>query len=297
MLQDTPKREPAIAAIVVTYNRLALLQECIAAVRAQTRKLDEIIVVNNGSTDGTAEWLAKQQDLTVVTQANLGGSGGQNTGIKLAHHKGHAWFWCMDDDTIPEPNALQALEASAAFTDENTGFLSSLAFWIDGTPHVMNIQRPGPPLQWYHRILEDRTIPITEASFVSLLLRRETVQDVGLPIKEFFVWGDDVEYTRRITARKKGHLVLDSRVTHKTRENTPFFWDTPGLDVGVKHHHGVRNQLYLMRRQARSAYTRFRITETFLRGMFLRALLRKTPFSIFWWSVRGVWFAPRIEHV
>jgi len=53
-----------IAAVVVTYNRLELLKQCIDSIKNQTRKPDEIIVVNNSSTDGTLEWLNPNKDLT-----------------------------------------------------------------------------------------------------------------------------------------------------------------------------------------------------------------------------------------
>ena len=77
----SPKK---IAAVVPTHNRLAMLKDCITAMRGQTRKLDEIIVVNNGCTDGTGEWLASQSDLTFVKQDNLGSAGGFYAGLKLA---------------------------------------------------------------------------------------------------------------------------------------------------------------------------------------------------------------------
>ena len=104
MVEAKPKYK--IAAVVVTYNRLALLQECITSLRNQTRKLDEIIVVNNSSTDGSFEWLNLQNDLAVITQENSGSAGGQHTGIKTAYEHGHDWIWCMDDDCIASKNAL-----------------------------------------------------------------------------------------------------------------------------------------------------------------------------------------------
>ena len=52
-----------VIAVVVTYNRQSLLSECINALRSQTRRLDAILVVNNGSTDSTEEWLKKQSDV------------------------------------------------------------------------------------------------------------------------------------------------------------------------------------------------------------------------------------------
>ena len=63
-----------IIAVVVTYNRLSLLKRNLDCLR-QNKPLSSIIVVNNGSTDGTAEWLAEQQDVMVLTQANVGGAG------------------------------------------------------------------------------------------------------------------------------------------------------------------------------------------------------------------------------
>ena len=98
-----------IAAVVVTYNRIELLKKNILSLRSQTCKLDEIIVVNNSSTDGTFDWLEVQTDLTVITQGNLGSGGGQHSGIKYAYNKGYDWIWCMDDDTIPLNDTLEQL--------------------------------------------------------------------------------------------------------------------------------------------------------------------------------------------
>jgi len=63
-----------IIALIVTHNRLPLLQEAIAALQKQTRPV-EILVVNNGSTDQTAQWLSTQP-VQVITQHNEGASGG-----------------------------------------------------------------------------------------------------------------------------------------------------------------------------------------------------------------------------
>ena len=100
--------EKAIA-VVVTYNRLALLTECITALRNQTRPLDAILVINNGSTDDTQQWLAQQPDIINIYQNNLGSSGGFSTGIQWAYKNGYAWIWCMDDDGYPKEDALYNL--------------------------------------------------------------------------------------------------------------------------------------------------------------------------------------------
>src|SRR5260221_11867980 len=91
----------SIASIVVTRNRLALLKECVAALRAQTLKPDAIFVIDNASDDGTADWLKEQADLTVIRQANLGSSGGQPRGAKAAQSRRYESIWGTDHYPSP----------------------------------------------------------------------------------------------------------------------------------------------------------------------------------------------------
>ena len=76
-----------IIAVVVTYNRRELLKRNIACLRLNT-PVSSIVVVNNGSTDGTGAWLDEQEDLTVIHQENVGGSGGFYRGIQYAYQAG-----------------------------------------------------------------------------------------------------------------------------------------------------------------------------------------------------------------
>ena len=71
-----------VGIVVVTYNRLQLLTEVIDALRKQTYNDYQIVVVNNGATDGTEKWLSQQRDIITITQENLGGAGGFFTGMK-----------------------------------------------------------------------------------------------------------------------------------------------------------------------------------------------------------------------
>jgi GT2 family glycosyltransferase len=291
-----PEPRSSVAAIVVTHNRLALLQECVAALRSQSRPVDEIIVVNNGCTDGTADWLAAQSDLTVVTQDNLGSSGGQYTGIKTAYQHGHDWFWCMDDDTIPESDALQAFARSPGFTSERTGFLSSVVLWTDGTIHRFNLQPIPDPTRWMDVVLRNRQIPQEVATFVGVLVARRAVAAVGLPLKELFLWTDDVEFTRRISLRFDGFLVLDSRVVHKTRTNQDGRVELNAADT-VKHCYYIRNTVALMRRDRPSRLSAVRGLFRLFLGQAYRVITRQKSVKTLWWFAKGLVFNPRVEYV
>lgn len=221
----TPKIRK-VATVIVTYNRLNMLKDCLNAVLNQTYK-SEIIVIDNASTDGTGEYLKQLKDERIVfvnTGKNLGGAGGFNKGILEAYLRGANWIWVMDDDVIPESNALEELvSASEKFKDENVSFLASSVFSLDGqamnTPGIDFSNENGYAFWFKH--LDESCVSVESATFVSIMINAEAVMNCGLPCKEFFIWGDDTEYTKRI--RKDfgpAYLVGKSKVLHARSNST-----------------------------------------------------------------------------
>jgi Predicted glycosyltransferases len=207
-----------VAAIVVTYNRISLLKECIESIRIQSYKDFTIIVVNNGSTDETAEWLNQQSDLVVITQVNSGGAGGFYSGIKYACEHGFAYSWIMDDDVIANTDALQNL---MKYSNDIKGFLCSHVLDINGAPcNVPKIStiKSGvtDELLWGEKLI-DNLLRVDVTSFVSLFFRNSIVYEIGLPYKEYFIWGDDTEYTTRISSLYPSYIALGSIVIHKRK--------------------------------------------------------------------------------
>jgi GT2 family glycosyltransferase len=244
-----------VAAIVVTYNRFELLKKCIAAIQAQIAPLDTIIVVNNQSTDGSTEWLKEQKGLQVIHQENKGGSWGFYTGIKVAFEQGFDWLWVMDDDTIPHTDSLATLlknnEDVSKLGVNNVGFIGSKVLWRDGSPHLMNL----PDIHTFDFKREAfntydaaNLYGINSCSFVSVLFSHQAVKSVGLPIKEFFIWADDQEYTQRISrAGFRGFYSSTSAVLHDTPVNYSANIFTDTLSNAWKYRYGIRNELFLYR--------------------------------------------------
>lgn len=114
-----------VIAVIVTYNRKTLLQRVVDSLRNQSVPLYGIIVVDNGSTDGTGEWLDGQDGLTVIHQENVGGSGGFWRGIKEASRLDCDWIWCMDDDVFPREDCLKTLLDYASLNSKSRNSLSA----------------------------------------------------------------------------------------------------------------------------------------------------------------------------
>lgn len=288
-----------VAAIVVTYNRLELLRQCVEALRAQTAACD-ILIVDNASTDGTANWLASQPDLHCRnTGSNLGGAGGFHFGMRWSVEDGYDYVWLMDDDTLPMPDALQKLLEADRVLDGNYGWLSSVALWTDGSECKMNRQKLKKSFYEYSPLMKYGLVQAEQATFVSLFLRSETIRRFGLPIKEYYIWGDDLEYTRRIAVR--GGLPCfaagQSQVVHAAKSNvgSNIALDEPER-IG-RYFYAFRNEAHLYREEGMKgmAYCFAKRCRDFLR--ILRFGKPKGPrFGILF---KGIWagffFCPEIE--
>lgn len=295
-----------MVAVIVTNNRLTLLQEAIDAVRNQLYTVQKIIVVNNDSTDGTREWLNTQQDLVVIHQANLGGSGGFYTGIKSAFTFNPGWIWVMDDDTVCQPETLQKLIDKIGKVDQQTGFIGSKCIWKDGSPHLMNIPAIKPAFNKvipFNKYDQQNLLLIETCSFVSLLINAAAVKTVGLPYKEFFIWGDDQEYTRRITkASYLGLYCIDSIALHKTKINYfPDFYRDIRENLW-KHKYGFRNEFFMIKKNKGFVYYFFwliaKVTITSFRIIKIRKTDRFTFIKALCISAwQSVFFRPEIDPI
>ncbi|NRN79252.1 GalNAc(5)-diNAcBac-PP-undecaprenol beta-1,3-glucosyltransferase [Lactobacillus helveticus] len=210
-----------VAAIVVTYNRKKLLKKNIRALLAQTYKnFLDILVIDNASTDFTKEaiqqYINNKDIIYINTGKNLGGAGGFNFGMRKAAELNYKFMWIMDDDTIPTPTALEELIKEDKKLNGNYGFLSSKVLWKDNSVCKMNIQKRT---KWRRIHNFETTQNIQYASFVSFFIPTKVVKKMGLPYKEFFIWSDDWEYSRRISKKYTCRYVPDSIVKHWCNSN------------------------------------------------------------------------------
>ncbi len=287
-----------IVAVVVTFNRKDYLLRNIESLLKQDAPTD-ILIVDNASTDGTEEALEEYRQAGRVlycnTGENLGGAGGFNYGIRYAWKLGYDAFWLMDDDVYPYPDALSKLLEAHRDLNGDYGYLAGMVLWKDGT--VCRMNEPHSK-----NALADKNKPykrILSSTFVSLLLLRQTVEEVGLPIKEFFIWGDDIEYTRRITAREDAYLVPESKAVHDMKSNVG---SNIALDDGRldRYRYAYRNEMYTARKEGwrRVLHQRLRICKHVARILLFSKKNKRGKIRLIREATKeGKSFSPEVEYV
>jgi GT2 family glycosyltransferase len=205
-----------VAAVVVTFNRLGQLQNCIQ--HSLAAGVDYLVVVNNASTDGTSAWLAECTDPRLVVlqlPTNLGGAGGFHHGFEWVVNKLEVdWLVCYDDDAYPQTDAIEAFR-QLELPKEVAG-VAAAVYLPDGCISEMNrpSRDPFASLGAFWRTLRRRRagfhvtdaeyqsallVPIDFSSFVGCFLRTDAIrQKLGLPRKELFIYADDIMYTHGI---------------------------------------------------------------------------------------------------
>lgn len=316
-----------VAAVVVSYNRKKILTECVNAILNQSLRVSSIYIIENASTDGTLVYFCEffnlryQQEVKKLNYyyskylirgimikyirmvENIGGSGGFNLGMKLAYYR-HEYVWIMDDDVIPQYDSLEYLVQGYKFVPEAvflaSNVVSESGFFMN-VPAIDNRNEPGKYLNW-NKYLKYGYVGIISATFVSLLFPKETILKIGLPIKEFFIWGDDTEYTLRATEKDVAYLVGNSVVVHRRKtEGVLSLIEEDDINRLKMYEYFYRNSYYclkkyhgklgIMKYLAKILIAAFEVFRKSENRKFLRI---KVLLEGFW---KGLYFNPSIERV
>ena len=200
-----------ICAVVVTFNRKELLLRTLSNLYKQSSPLHSIVVIDNASNDGTNELL---QHLGYLDKSNLfyhklayntGGAGGFYEGTKIAHKSDADWIWLMDDDGYPPQTCLKMLleyqdrydfYGPLVLSDQDKTTLS-FPITLPTSKKIIRNKKQLDTFSSNNKVLSDVLIP-----FNGVMLRSSLVSNIGYPFAKFFIWGDDIEYTKR--AKKSG---------------------------------------------------------------------------------------------
>lgn len=270
-----------VCAVIVTYNRKELLRECLRAVLSQTRPPDHVLVVDNASTDGTPEMLREEFPQVEVLRLpeNQGGAGGFHEGMKRAYEAGFEWLWVMDDDAIPRKTCLEKLLISA----------KESKFKVIG-PLVVDVKNPADlafPLMVGRRMLlkVSEVQPSCINGYINLwngaVLHKSVIDKVGLPNKELFVRGEEVDYHFRL--KRSGvrfATVKECEVLHpgSSNEQKPLLGRrlvVVSTGNRIKDFYFYRNRGYLLRTYYRGVSFGLYVLLEFLRYSYFFLVIRR----------------------
>ena len=255
--------------VIVTYNRLELLKECISCCLKQTMPLHKLIVINNCSTDGTEQYLRQfesDERFVICSQSsNLGGAGGFCEGLKIAAGLDIDWNLIIDDDAMIAQDYIEKCDAL-----------------IRKYPNIQacsgTVMTEGKIQQNHRRIIAnsmlhlEKNVPLSAyqnkcfrydlATFCGLMISRRVLLEIGVPKADYFIWYDDTEYSMRL--KKYGGIVNvnAAKLNHKTilaeEDKKGFF-----ARMNWRTYYGHRNRLDAVRTHCKKV-TEFVVIAEFL---------------------------------
>jgi GT2 family glycosyltransferase len=237
--------QPLVVVVVLAHNHYADTAECLGSLQQLDYASLRVLVVDNGSTDDTADRVRTEFPAATLVQSgkNLGVAGGFNAGIVPALRHGADYVFILNNDTTLAPDMMTCLVREAE-ADSHTGILMPKIvyysepgrIWSAGARYrrfppaivMRGLDQPdGPPF--------DTPVTLDFVPTCGLLVPRRTFEQVGLLDDGYFFYFDDWDFSLRV--RQTGmtiRYVPQARLCHKVsrtiqqKGRPPFFWRTWG---------------------------------------------------------------------
>lgn len=248
-----------VIAITVTYNRTVTLKKTIEALLNQSYPVYKIIVVDNNSNEAEKIILKgiekKLNNIEIVwLDENWGGAGGFEKGmLHVKNNHTTDWYWIMDDDAYPTKKCLENLLKYKKMP--NVGCLTPLIYGIDLNKFQLTHHKRLSFLLTKDKPITDnvtnlRETEIVEANaFVGPLFTSKVVDELGVADGGLFIYGDDLEYTYRVSRKYKIYLVKDAVINH---QDPPMTGKVTTPQTWWKEYYTIRNRYLFIQKYQKS---------------------------------------------
>ncbi|MFH0801959.1 MAG: glycosyltransferase family 2 protein [bacterium] len=263
---------PEVLIVIVNWNRREALEQLLADLRELNYSNNRVVVIDNASTDGSAESVAAHFSSVrlVRNSENLGGSGGFNTGMRLALEEGNcSYVWLLDNDVRVEREALSALvdvmEKDPAVGLAGSGILDAANpdIFVEVGARVNWGASTSLPLLKGESGQEVHEV--TSADYVaacSALVRMEALRQVGLMDEGYFLLWDDIDFGLRF--RKAGWKVAGVPASRVRHADFSLKRESP-----LRRYYSTRNALYFFARHAPGLSERLKSLERAMAAVLL----------------------------
>jgi GT2 family glycosyltransferase len=223
--------EPLVYIAVLAWNHKEDTLECLASLRQMTYPNSKLLVVDNGSVDGTADVVRERFPGVEIlrSETNLGVTGGYNLGIEYALNHRAEYVLVTNNDVIMDPEMLSEM-VSAAENNKRVGVVLPKIYYYDRRNVIWCAGarwRPWPP-EFKMTGREHRDGPqygqmcdIDCAPSCCLLVERKAVEKAGMFDPKYFFYYDDWDFTERM--RENGYRILfvpQAKMWHKVAAST-----------------------------------------------------------------------------
>jgi GT2 family glycosyltransferase len=244
---------PLVTVIVLNWNGCADLSECISSLKKCSYPALKILCVDNASTDNSVSMMESEfpEIETIVTSENLRWAGGNNFGIKYLGSDLTDFVLLLNNDTVVKPDAFESL-VTAAVEYNSWAITPRICYADDETKVWYDGGLIGKYSGWIRHsgirkkaiVCSDKIRKIDYGSGCALLLSKECIEKVGLIDESYFLYGEDCDYSMRITSA--GGTIWhcpQSVVLHKVSQST-------GSDSPIKAYLKSRSIVHLFKKQS-----------------------------------------------
>lgn len=200
--------QPKVLVLVLSYNGKALLEDSVSSYLANDYANFEVVVIDNGSSDGTQAYVAQTfpQTKVIRLEKNQGYSGGFNAGLEYAFGPGQAdYVLITNNDVKADPTIISAL-VDVAVQDPKIGYVTGKAYYFDQPNVLQSVGKYPDPIKWNGEHIGNREIDtghydeVAERYFIDdifMLVSKPLYQEVGGYDTNFFFQAEEYDWQAR----------------------------------------------------------------------------------------------------
>ena len=242
---------PKVCVVVVNWNKKDYVLKLLEALRHINYDNYDIVIVDNASTDGSAEVIKRKfpEVILIQNEENLGGTGGFNTGMRYALKKGdYKYIWWLDNDAMVEKDTLVEL-LKVIEADEKIGIAGSMILNPEKKEYVVEL---GGFVNWELGIwkpnlrnklvaeIEDEVVEVGYVAACSAIVKTDVLKKIGIMDERMFLHWDDIDLCLR--CKRAGYKVVatkNSVIYHGVEKSIPpvfLYYDTRNALICMSKH-------------------------------------------------------------